>query len=400
MAHASTASAATTVRAPAAVPVRSAGPSLRIEMVVHGLIAAGMEMVVARLTRGLVRRGHDVGITCIQFVGSLGERLRAEGVRVSLVQAPGIRSLFHPTPLRDWFRARRPDVVHVHSGAWLKAARGAATAGVPRVVYTLHGIECNEPWYEPFVNAVAARHTDAIAVVSEPLRGHLRSARIPADRIHVVPNGIDTAFFHPAAAAGRDREAFGLPRDRLLIGHVARFAPVKNHAFLVDAFARIHERVPAAYLVLAGDGPLRPEIERQVEAAGLHDHVRFTGDVEDPAPLYRTFDLFVLPSVTEGTSMSILEAMATGLPVVASAVGGTPDLLDRGNAGRLFPAAATVAFVDTVVDLLLDPVARTALGRRARERVIETYGEDTVLDRYESLYAGTATADRSATGKR
>jgi len=366
-------------------------------MVVHGLIAAGMEMVVARLTRGLARRGHDVGITCIEFEGVLGARLRAEGYRVTVVPTPGIRPILFPGRLAAWLEELGPDVVHAHSGTWIKAARATARAGIDRLVFTLHGIEGTEPWHEPLFNAWAARYTDVIAVVSQPLIRHLQRAHIDPSRIHVVHNGVDTDTFCPAVEPARERVALGLPADRLIIGHVARFAPVKNHAFLVDSFARVVERHPEALLVMVGDGPLVNDVNVRIKERRLGDHVVLLGEFDDLAPVYRAFDIFVLPSLEEGTSMSVLEAMATGLPVVASAVGGTPHLLADGAAGVLFESCDSAGFERAVLDLLDDGARRERIGHEARARVVSRFSEASVLDHYERLY-GHAAAGSAAAG--
>lgn len=355
-------------------------------MVVHGLIAAGMETVVARLTRGLTRRGHDVGITCIEFQGVLGQQLREEGFRVTTLPIPGLGPILFPSRLASWLAELGPDVVHAHSGAWIKAARAVHRAHVPRFVFTLHGIEGSEPWHEGFFNFWAGRYTDAIAVVSAPLVDYLKRSGVPARRIHVVRNGIDTEMFRPASSTLEAREAAGLPRDRPIIGHVARFAPVKNHLFLLDCFAAIVRERPDTLLVLVGDGPLRSEVETRIAKLDLAGNVLLLGERSDMARLYRTFDVFVLPSLNEGTSMSILEAMASGTPVLASRVGGTPDLLAGGDVGVLFEPTDSERFVALLLDLLDDSTRRAELGRLARARVTEEFSESSTLDRYEDLY--------------
>jgi len=358
-------------------------------MVVPSLIAAGMETVVARLTRGLARRGHDVGVTCIEFEGALAASLRDQGHTVTLVPTPGVRTIFRPTPLRDWFRQIRPDVVHAHSGSWLKAVRGAALAGVPRRVCTIHGLEQNEPWHASIWNWWAARQTQGIVTVSRPLKQFLqRDARLDPQRIRVIPNGIDTTIFCPGEPTRPERASLGFQPGQFVIGHVARFAPVKNHGFLIEAFARLLDSQPNATLALVGDGPLRDEIQKTVADRQLKDHVRFLGEHSNLAPIYRAFDAFVLPSLAEGTSMSVLEAMATGLPVVASSVGGTPDLLDDGAAGVLVPVNDVPAFNAALQRLIVEPVLRDRLGSAARQRAATVYSEETMLDRYEDIYSG------------
>jgi glycosyltransferase involved in cell wall biosynthesis len=361
-------------------------PALRIELVVASLPAAGMEMVVAHLARGLLARGHDVGITCIEERGPLGEQLAREGIRVSVVPAPGLRTILFPNALADWFRELRPDVIHVHSGAWLKAARAARKAGVPHIVYTAHGLFETEQWHRPLLERWSARCTDAMVVVSEPLRTALSAVGVDPDRIIVLPNGMDTDQFRPGPASGRVRGRFGLAADTFVIGHVARFTPVKNHALLIDAFARVVKERPSAFLALIGDGPLRSAAEDRALMLGIADRIGFFGMASELPAIYRDFDLFVLSSLSEQTSISLLEAMATGIPVVATAVGGTPDLVGRGAAGRLVPSEDAGALANAIIALFDDKTARRTLADAGRRRVVEHYGMEAMLDGYEAVY--------------
>src|SRR5262249_26087828 len=193
---------------------------------------------------------------------------------------------------------------------WLKAARAAALADVPRVVHTMHGLLDNEPCYAPRLKRWAAYYTHAIAAVSRPLRDYLvKQVEIDPRRVHVVPNGVDTDSFAPGRRSGSVRNAYGLGPKVVVIGHVGRFSPVKNHVLLVDAFARLVRHRSDVFLVLVGDGPLRPSIEARVAELGIGDRVGFFGQARDTRAVYRDFDIFVLSSLAEGTSMSVLEAM-------------------------------------------------------------------------------------------
>jgi glycosyltransferase involved in cell wall biosynthesis len=362
---------------------------LRIEMLLPSLPRAGMEVVAGRLATLLRDRDHDVGFTCIEGPGDLGLELRDSGFRVSVVAAPGLRPNIVASELGPWLAERRPDVVHVHNGLWLKAVRGAQHARVPRTVYTLHGIDVVEPWYTRHTNRLAARRTERVVAVSETLRGYLRdNARVPPERITVIPNGVSTDRFRPGIRSGEERARLGLPgSDRRLIGVIARLEPVKNHALLIDAFSLVVQQQPDAFLVIVGDGPLRAQLERQIERLNLHQHVRITGVHPDPAPILRQLDVFALSSEIEGTSMSILEAMATGLPIVATAVGGTPRLLRDGACGVLTDPRDAGALARALLDVLSNPDAAQHLGIRARRTAEAEHSEEHWADQYEEVYA-------------
>jgi glycosyltransferase involved in cell wall biosynthesis len=373
---------------------------MKIEMVLPTLEAAGMEIVTAQLARSLASRGHDVGLTCIEHGGVLADELTAEGHRVAVVPALGLRSNVRAPSLEAWFRELKPDVVHLHNGVWLKAARAARRVGTSRVVHTLHGILDREPWYGAAMTRWAARHTDRIVAVSESLREYLvHDVKVDSAKVRVIVNGVNTTRFRPGPPTGVVRKALGIDDGRLVIGNVARLDPIKNHALLLDAFAMVRVKVPEATLVIIGDGPLREELELRARALALESHVHFLGTLDNVAATYRDFDLFVLPSRIEGTSMSILEAMASGVCVVATAVGGTPELLANGRCGILVPSQEGVALAAAMTEVLLDGDRRRGLAGAAREHVVARYGDDTMLRAYEELYrAHTPDAGARGTG--
>jgi glycosyltransferase involved in cell wall biosynthesis len=364
---------------------------LKIEMVLPSLARAGMEVMAMRLTRALAGRGYDIGVTCLESSGELADELIADGHRVTIVPAPGLWSNLRAPALEAWFGTHRVDVVHVHSGAWLKTARAARRAGVSCVVHTVHGLLDREPWHGAAQKRWAARYTNRIAAVSEPLRRHLiDDVRLDPAKVSVIPNGLDTAHFAPGAPSGIVRAALHIADGTLVLGTVARLSPVKNQRLLLDAFAIVHHRMPDAHLVIVGEGPLRAALEEQIRALGLDGVAHLFGAVSDVAPVCRELDLFVLPSIAEGTSMSILEAMSSGVCVVATAVGGTPDLLAHGRCGVLVPPNDPVALAAAMTDTLLDQDRRRRLAAAAREHAIARYSEAAMLRAYEALYHGRA----------
>ena len=365
--------------------------AMRVEMVLPTLLCAGMEMMTSRLTRALAKRGHDVGITCLESGGALADELRAEGYRISIVPTPGLRTNLRAPALETWFGERQPGVVHVHSGAWLKAAHAARRAKVPRVVHTEHGLLDHEPWYSALQKRLAARHTDWIAAVSEPLRDYLiETVKVNPRKVTAIPNGIDTSRFTPGPRTGAVRSALRLPDDCLVIGTVAGLKPVKDHLLLLDAFTLVRAELPQTHLVIVGEGPLRGALEERTRALELADAVHLMGAVTDPTPIYRDLDLFVSSSKAEGTSMSILEAMASGAAVVATSVGGTPDALAHGACGLLVPPADSAALASAMVSLLRDPLERNRFGAAARARAVERYSEDAMVRTYEALYSSSS----------
>jgi glycosyltransferase involved in cell wall biosynthesis len=295
--------------------------------------------------------------------------------------------------LETWFRTVAPDVVHVHSGAWLKAARAARHTGVPIVVHTAHGLNDDDAWYVPLLNRLAARYTDWVALVSAPLHDYMaRRVKVDPAKMRVIPNSVNTDHFRSGPPTGALRHRLGIGSDRLVVGIVARLDPVKNHALLIDAFARVRSLVPTATLVIIGDGLLRSSLESRSRLLGLEQDIHFAGASNDIPALYRELDVFVLSSDAEGTSMSILEAMASRVCVVATAVGGTPDLLAGGASGMLVPPGDPAALAGALTEVLRDAALRRRLAEAGRARVEKHYSEPLMIDAYEALYHGETRA--------
>lgn len=364
---------------------------LRIEMVLPTLEAAGMEVMAARLARALKAQGHDVGFTCLEGAGALADGLSRDGCRVAVIRAPGFRSNVRASDLEAWFRDIAPDVVHVHSGVWLKAAHAARRAGAPRVVHTLHGLLDREPWFGPALMRWAARYTDRVAAVSDPLREYLvRDVGLGPAKVCIIRNGVNTDRLRPQPRTGAIRRPLNIGDDAPVIGSVARLAPVKNHVLLLEAFSRVRDRVRNAHLVMVGEGPLRKALEQRTAALGLTSSAHFFGEAMDVTAIYPDFDQFVLASKAEGTSMSVLEAMASGVPTVATAVGGTPELLDHGRCGTLVPSDDVGSLAEALVSSLLNPERRCAQATAAREWAVDRYSEHAMVRAYERLYRGHA----------
>jgi glycosyltransferase involved in cell wall biosynthesis len=360
---------------------------MRIEMVVPTLEIGGMERMVVSLATGLAERRHQVGVTCLNASGVLAEELERHSIRVSVVHAPTVLSNFRAPALARHFRSLAPDVVHTHSGAWGRAVRAASSAGVARTIHTIHGRLDRDPWYDIALKRWEMWHTDHVVTVSSELSDDLRQ-RIgaPETKLSVLINGVDTTVFAPnAAARAAKRAALGFG-DALVFGTVARMAPVKNQATLIDAFAELHFTVPNATLVFIGDGPLEHELRARAAQSAAAARIQFLGVHSDTESMYRALDFFVLPSLAEGTSMSLLEAMASQVPAIASPVGGNPRLLDNGECGTLTTGCDIASLLESLQRAVSNMAHTDEMARRARDRVVQEFSRAAMLDGYERLY--------------
>lgn len=367
-------------------------------MVAPSLAAGGMEVVILDLVEALTARGHDVGVTCLVEEGALAGRFRDRGVRVEVVETPGTRTIVWPGRLKDWLREERVDVVHTHSGAWHKGARAARMAGVPGVVHTVHGLVPHmEPWFGAALRRLAGEWTDHVVVVSSPLIEFLTDVcGLTRSRVSHVANGIDVNRFTPdpkdAPPAWPDLGG------GIAIGSVARLAVEKNQALLLDAFARIAGELPDVHVVVLGEGPEREALEARARRLGIADRVHLPGFSAATDLIYPQFDIFTLTSNAEGTSISLLEAMACARPIVATAVGGNPEILGHGDAGLLVPARDPGALAEALKALLGDPELRATFGSRGRQRVLDSYSREAMATQYENLYYAARGAVQTPSG--
>jgi glycosyltransferase involved in cell wall biosynthesis len=292
----------------------------------------------------------------------------------------------------------RVDVLHAHQLLSPASAALVASAlrGVP-LVATAHasgpiGDVASLARQGPVGRArlAALRHgADALVAVSGPIRDELVAAGFPGERVHVIPNGVDTRRHVPVddGERRRARRALGLPPVPAVV-YAGRLAPEKGVDVLVDAWADARRRGCVATLVLVGDGPERPALERRARDHGILGTVRFAGSAPDVAPWLRAADAFALPSRTEGLSVALLEAMATGLPVVATDVGGTAAA--TAGAALLVPPGDAAALGAALAAVLEEPGPAGALGAAARRRVVDELGILQIARRHLDLYREVA----------
>jgi len=231
---------------------------------------------------------------------------------------------------------------------------------------------------------------DRVVVVNHEVEDLLHSMGLPPDRVVRIPNAIDGGVFRAASPRSRleARNRLGLPDDRNIVLYVGRLMHVKGVDILLRAWALLPGDVrKGALLVIVGDGPERERLERLVDTRAIHHEVRFTGSRTDAAVYYQAADLFVLPSRTEGLSNALLEAMACELPVVGTATGGTPDVVEDGHSGILVPGGSEKGLARGLTSMLSDPSRWEGFGARGRARALEHAGYDVVLERLQFLYS-------------
>jgi glycosyltransferase involved in cell wall biosynthesis len=358
---------------------------------------AGAEVLACEIIRRLGPRLAPV-VLCLDGIGKLGEALRRDGVDVvDLRRRPGI-DLGVAGRLAAELRRRGTKVVHAHQytpffySALAKPLVGRRTW----LLFTEHGRHFPDV-VSPrrrFVNRyVLSRFADEVNAVCQFSADALRdSDGFDRHEVHVVENGIDVDKYQNKADRSEAKRALGLDDRRRYVACIARFHPVKDHAMLLDAFARLGQRCPDVDLLLAGDGPLRQDLKQRAARYGLGDRVRFLGVRSDVPQLLAASDVFTLTSTSEAASLTLMEAMATGLPVVVTNVGGNPEIVREGRDGFLVPRGDAAAAADALYRLLSDPGLARAVGESARVRADQRYRLDRTVAEYHERYMAAARA--------
>ncbi len=373
-----------------------------ILLVIGSLGLGGAESQLAMLARGLVQRGQCCGVFVLEASGPLRSELDAAGVRIfdggfdsSASRVTRILQLVRAL-LRLWWIALRmkPRAVQGFLPITnLMAAVAGRFAGVPLVITARRALGTHQdryPLFKPFdrlTNRLSHRVTINSRAVGEDT---IRRDGIDPGKLVLIPNGLDSSRFASAAAdRSAIREELGLLPSHQAIVCVGNLIAYKGHADLIDAIGVLAARRPDIRLLLAGeDRGIGGELHERAAALDIAGSVTFLGRRNDIARILAAGDLFVLPSHEEGFSNALLEAMASGLPVIASAVGGNPEALENGTLGLLVPPGNAAALAAAIGRLLDDPAHARTLGLRARAAVAGRYSPDAMIDAHLALYQG------------
>jgi N-acetyl-alpha-D-glucosaminyl L-malate synthase BshA len=361
----------------------------------------GSGVVATELGKALARRGHQVHVISTETPFRLGEY--QDGLSLHQVVTPTYPLFREPQYLLSLAnkivqvaREVRLDIVHAHyavphaAAAFMAQQVIAATDRhvAPRVITTLHGTDItlvgSDPSYSEIV-AFSIERSDAVTAVSESLRAATISELGVKAEIRVIPNFLDCHLYRRVDAAALRRRFIGADPNARLVTHMSNFRPVKRIDAVIDIFDRIRQQVPAR-LLLVGDGPELATAHRLARQHGIAGLIHAVGAQEEVIPLLSASDLFLLPSAQESFGLAALEAMACQVPVVASRVGGLPEVIEDGVSGVLHPPAAHDAMAESSIALLTNHERQLQVGQAARQRVLERYCAERIIPMYEACY--------------
>jgi sugar transferase (PEP-CTERM/EpsH1 system associated) len=356
----------------------------------HGLSVGGAEVLAARLARQLHGRFRFVFV-CLDELGTLGQRLRDEGF---LVEVLGRRSGVDwncSLRLAGFFRRQRVDLVHAHQYTpFFYGVTARLLARGQGVLFTEHGR--HHPDYPRrkriLTNRILLRRRDRVVGVGQAVRQALiQNEGIPPERVEVIYNGIDLqTFANGLEARAALRQEIGAGANDTVILQVARLDYLKDHATAIRTFERVLGRRAGARLVLVGEGPERDKIQQLVRDRNLSGRVHFLGLRTDIPALLAAADLFLLTSISEGIPVTLIEAMAAGLPIVSTRVGGVSEVVDDGQTGLLAPSGEDAALSERILELASNREMCREMGQRGRERAAAHFAEKRMHAGYARLY--------------
>ncbi len=369
----------------------------RVVHVVYSFSIGGLENVIVQLINRLPADEFEHIVLSLTTISDFKDRITQPGVQFIALNKPSGHAIPLYPRIYKLLRQLKPDVVHTCNLAALEIAPLAWLARVPLRIHAEHGWDAHDPngsnpryrklrkIYTPFVNHYLA--------VSRDIDDYLAHAiGLPPKRHSLIANGVDTDTFSPKGhiAVSVPGCPF-VPGEHWLIGTVGRLQTVKNQPLLARAFVKLIKDHPEAAqrirLVIVGEGGLRADIESILATAGLQHLAWLAGARNDVAQIMQALDCFVLPSQAEGTSCTLQEAMACGLPVVATAVGGTPDLVEEGMTGHLVPSEDAQAMANALWRCYSEPETSARYGQTARARALVHFGLAGMIDRYRSLFS-------------
>ena len=364
--------------------------SIKLMHIVLSLNTGGLERVVINLLKGMDQNVYNLYLCCLEEPGILIHEAEKIGVKVLTLnkKKAGIdyKSIFN---LAKALKEYKIDIVHTHNpGSHFYGAIAGKIAKVPVIINTKHGRNPSYSRWNLIQKKLLSYITDKIVAVSEDARKMaIEIEKIPHRKVTTILNCIDIDKYNVKVDKELKRQELGISKDDFVIGIVARLSPEKDHNTLLDAFRHVLDKSGQnVKLVIVGDGILKEELKQKSRILSITDNTIFLGERHDVPELLATFDLFVLPSLTEGISLTLLEAMSAGLPIVATNVGGNPEIVIDNKSGMIVPPQNINSMANAIIRIMSDKDTAKQMGLAGKIRAQERFSIEAMVSQYEQLY--------------
>ncbi len=365
---------------------------MRVMHVTFDMRIGGTEMVIKNIIEGNSDANIEMSIYCIEApLGPWGEDLKASGTPIAVEERqPGFDSSLI-NKIRKHIKDNDIDILHCHQYTpWVYGTLAAAFTKT-KVIFTEHGrfYPDSSSWKRKLVNPVLHKFTSAVTAISEATKSALEEFEaIPKSDVKVIYNGIKP-LDSDNEAKNALKERLKLPDNCIILGTVARFDPIKNQEMMIKAFSKALRDRNNLILLLVGDGELRPTLETIVKEEGISNNVRFTGYIKDPSQFIDLMDVFLLSSLSEGTSMTLLEAMSLSKPCIVTDAGGNPEIIIDQQNGLVTPNGCCSSFSHAIETLSSSPLKLKAMGENGYNIFCEKFSANTMVSHYSSIYFET-----------
>ena len=365
-------------------------PAIRIIHLVLNLKMGGLETWVVHFAKKIKDNQFSPMVCCLESNTDLGASLKDHDIPVVTLDKREGYDFFLPGRLAKMMRDYQSPLLHTHNwDAHLYGTVAARIASVPVIIHTQHGAFHHRSWKNDLLRPILGRCIDRFIGVSDGVSLFAKQSRwAPEEKVMTIINGVDPTPYRSPLEADRIRirASLSIPLDAPIIINVARMNEVKDHDTLLKAFCILKATIPSAHLMLVGDGNLCPLLKGTAVRMGIEKFVHFIGIRTDVPDLLRAADLFVLSSLSEGISLSLLEAMSAGLPVAATDVGGNPSVVVANKTGLLVPPRNPAQMASVIQMILDDKALSKTMGEAGYGRVLSHFSFNQMADAYMGLY--------------
>ncbi len=349
----------------------------------------GTEQVIKNLIEGRDKDSFEMSIFCLEKpIGPFGQMLIDRGVSVTAIQRKEGFDFSVIRQIRAHIKQHKIDILHCHQYTpWVYGTLAAISIGI-RVIFTEHGrfYPDKTSWKRKVINPLLTLFTDKITVISKATRQALVDYEyIPEHKIEVIYNGIIPLKADPEKTK-KLKLKLGIKESTRVLGTIARFDPIKNHSMMINAFEILLDQCPDTVLIMVGDGEERENIEKQIDDLSMHANVILTGYISEPESYLACMDIFLLSSLSEGTSMTLLEAMSLSKPCVVTKAGGNAEIIEHEVNGIVTENGDEIAFADGVNELLDNPGKRKSMARASFQRYQQYFTVSQMVEKYQQIY--------------